>query len=88
MAPLQMAWFPMQADVMGATGNLVKAEGYEPSEKGVLVYFTAPDLNAASGRAKERGGLVVAEKTSTGEYGFIGLIKDLEGNRIASHSRE
>ena len=54
MGPLQMAWFPMQADVMGATGSWVKAEGYEPSEKGVLVYFTAPDLNAALGRAKER----------------------------------
>ena len=88
MGPLLMAWFPMEEGVAGAAGSLVKGEGYEPSDKGVLVYFTAPDIDAALARAREKGGRVISEKTSIGEYGFIGIIVDSEGNRVGLHSRE
>lgn len=82
-----MAWFPMQEDALGAAGSLVRGDGYVPSSEGVLVYFTAPDLDAAVARAREQGGRVIAEKFSIGEYGFVALIQDTEGNRIGLHSR-
>jgi predicted enzyme related to lactoylglutathione lyase len=36
---------------------------------------------------KERGGTIITGKTSTGEYGFIALVHDSEGNCIGLHSR-
>jgi len=83
-----MAWFPMKQGETGAAGSLVKGKGYQPSPEGVLVYFTAPDIEDALSRARERGGKVVAEKTSIGEYGFFALVQDSEGNRIGLHSRK
>ena len=88
MGPNLMAWFPMETDVTGAAGALVEGGGYEPSDRGVLVYFTAPDLEAALARARDGGGRVITERTGIGEHGFIGIILDSEGNRIGLHSRE
>ena len=88
MGPALMAWFPWKEGAMGAAGALVKGDAYEPSHAGVMVYFSAPDIEAALARAKEKGGAVLAEKFSIGEYGFVGTMQDSEGNRIGLHSRE
>lgn len=82
-----MAWFPMKENGIGSTGSLVKGEAYQPAMSGVQIYFTAPDLEAALNRAEEKGGTILTPKTSIGEYGFIGFIKDTEGNKIGFHSR-
>jgi predicted enzyme related to lactoylglutathione lyase len=82
-----MAWFPMQQDATGATGSLVQGESYEPSQTGVLIYFSTPDIDAALGRATDVGGEMLVPKTSIGEYGFVAYLKDSEGNRIGLHSR-
>ena len=83
---LEMAWFPMRDDGVGAAGSLVKGEHYRPSSDGVLVYFSTPDITAALDRVEARGGQVIAEKTAIGAYGFIGLAQDTEGNRFGLHS--
>lgn len=88
MGPLQMAWFPMSETGYGSAGSLVKGEGCEPSPEGTLVYFTAPDLEATLARARDHGGVVLMERMSIGEYGFIALVQDTEGNRIGLHSRD
>jgi predicted enzyme related to lactoylglutathione lyase len=54
--PIKMAWFPMFEGAIGAAGSLVLADGYNPSTNGVLVYFTAPDIEAHQKRVKEKGG--------------------------------
>lgn len=86
MGPLRMAWFPMVADAMGATGALVQAESYEPSHAGSMVYFSVQDIDAALKRVQEAGGSVLNLKMSIGEYGFVGHFQDSEGNRVALHS--
>lgn len=86
MGPAQMSWFPMHMDAPGAAGTLIKGDGYVPSETGVLVYFSAPDLDATVAKAKEKGGHVLAERFPIGEHGFIAMIRDSEGNRIGLHS--
>ncbi|MFC1558552.1 VOC family protein [candidate division KSB1 bacterium] len=83
-----MAWFPMKENAIGSTGSLIKGEGYEPSSIGVLVYFTAPDIEGVLERTREKGGQVLREKSGIGEYGFIAIILDSEGNRIGLHARE
>ncbi len=88
VGPLQMAWFPMDESTIGASGSLVKADGYSPSGDGVLIYFTAADIDAAIERAGNSGGTVLQDKLSIGEYGFIAIVKDTEGNRIGLHCRK
>ncbi|MEJ2544313.1 MAG: VOC family protein [Calditrichaceae bacterium] len=83
-----MGWFPTASDVIGAGGTLIKGNGYVPSsENGVMIYFTAPDMDINLKRIKDNGGNVLMGRTSIGEHGFIAIFIDSEGNRLALHSR-
>lgn len=92
LGPLDMAWFPSKEDGMGAAGTLVHhAEAYKPSMDGTLVYFTAPsgDLSNELARVEPNGGKVLVPRTQISEdYGFMAVIRDTEGNRVALHSRK
>jgi predicted enzyme related to lactoylglutathione lyase len=83
---LQMAWFPLTQGASGATGSLVKAQGYVPSYAGTMVYFEVDDIDAVLRRVIEKGGKSLRAKTSIGEYGFVGHFEDCEGNRVALHA--
>jgi uncharacterized protein len=83
---LEMGWMPMENNVYGAAGSLVKAEGYVPSHTGTLVYFGVPDVGPVLEKIKQSGGKILLPKTSIGEYGFIAHFEDPEGNRVALHS--
>ena len=89
---LDMAWFPMTEEGLGAPGSLVyNKEMYKPSTEGVLIYFTARsgDLANELSRVESAGGKVLLPKTLiTEDIGYMGLFLDTEGNRIAVHSRE
>ena len=83
----QMSAFKWVEGGEHATGALVKAEGYEPSDKGTVVYFScADDLNNELAKVEPAGGKVLLPKTSIGEHGFIAQFIDSEGNRVALHS--
>lgn len=86
---LKMGWFPMAPDKKGASGSLVQHEMYVPSDKaGALLYFSCADVANELGRVKEAGGSIVQSKKEIGGgHGFMALIKDSEGNRIALHSQ-
>lgn len=85
-----MGWFPMAPDKSGATGSLVQHEMYTPSDThGPLIYFSCADVSNELGRVEAAGGEVLKQKTEIGGgHGFMGLIKDTEGNRIAVHSQK
>ena len=80
--------FPMKSDQTGASGALVKMENGPGGGNGVLVYFTCADCAAEANRATTMGGYLVREKISIGQYGFIALIRDTEGNMIGLHSMQ
>ncbi len=86
MGPMQMAWFPMEQNAPGATGTLIKSEGYTPSHSGSLVYFSVPDIEATLSNIDSTGGKTLMPKTSIGDFGFIAHFEDCEGNRVALHS--
>lgn len=92
LGPLDMAWFPWVESGHGSSGALVfLEEAYKPSRDGVLVYFTAfsGDVAVELGRVEDAGGRVLEEKKLISEdVGYMGLILDSEGNRIAIHSRK
>lgn len=92
MGSLDMAWFPMVENGGGAAGSLVKhPDFYIPSVDGVLIYLTANsgDLSNELARVEPAGGKVIQDKKPVSEeYGFMALILDTEGNRVALHSRQ
>jgi predicted enzyme related to lactoylglutathione lyase len=85
---IQMLVFPMTDDAPGCPGALAKMDGFEPGGGGVLVYFSCNDCSVECSRVAPAGGSVVKPKFAIGEYGFISLVVDTEGNMIGLHSRE
>lgn len=93
MGPLDMAWFPSLEEGKGAAGSLVyHKEWYQPSSMaGVLIYFTAHsgDLQNELARVEPAGGkILMPRKQISEEYGYMAVVLDTEGNRIALHSRK
>jgi uncharacterized protein len=78
--------FPMQMDQTGTSGALVKMEGFPSGGNSTIVYFACADCAVEEGRAEKLGGRIQKSKTSIGEYGFISLVYDTEGNMIGLHS--
>jgi predicted enzyme related to lactoylglutathione lyase len=62
-----------------------------PSMEGVLLYFTAAsgDLSVELARVQGAGGKVLLPKTLISEeIGYMAVLVDSEGNRMAIHSRK
>ena len=81
----EMWSFPTQQSAAGAAGALVSMEG-GPSGNGTIVYFISDDCSVEAGRVLAAGGKVMKEKFSIGQYGFITLVMDVDGNVIGIHS--
>lgn len=79
--------FPMEMDRWGAGGALVKMSGMSPGGNSTLVYFACDDCAVEASRVAQAGGRIQQEKMSIGEYGFIALAFDTEGNMFGMHSR-
>lgn len=86
---IKMRLFPID-DPMGIGGALVYAVGfYKPSlHDGPLVYLNGnPDVQIVLDRVEKAGGKILVPKTQISpEYGYMAIIADTEGNRIAFHS--
>ena len=85
---VKMLAFPMQPDVPGACGALVKYEGKNAGAGGTIIYFGCDDCAVEAARAAANGGQIFKEKFSIGPYGFISLVFDSEKNMIGLHSRK
>lgn len=71
----------------GITGGIVEGPGFEPSDKGALIYLNGgEDLALPLSKVEAAGGTVVLPKTAIGPNGFMAHIIDTEGNKIALHS--
>lgn len=83
---IEMLAFPMQHAGAGAAGSLVHMEGVKPGGGGTIVYFRCEDCSEEAGRAEAAGGSVFKAKFSIGQFGFIALVVDTEGNMLGLHS--
>ncbi|ELN4659154.1 VOC family protein [Acinetobacter tandoii] len=83
---LQMWAFPSDMQVYGASGALVQMSGVAAGGNSTLIYFSCEDCADEAARIGEAGGKIHESKTSIGEYGFIVLAFDTEGNMIGLHS--
>ncbi|WP_297792151.1 VOC family protein [uncultured Eudoraea sp.] len=88
LGDITMGWFPGVQGKPGSPGSLVKHEMYTPSDNaGPLLYFSCKDLAIELARVPKAGGSVIQQKKEIGGgHGFMALLTDTEGNRIALHS--
>jgi predicted enzyme related to lactoylglutathione lyase len=57
-----------------------------PSGVSTIIYFASEDCAIEEKMIPELGGKIHKSKMSIGEYGFIALAMDPEGNMIGFHS--
>lgn len=82
---LIMHTFPSSMTSYGTGGALVKMEGFNAGGNSTLVYFYSEDCHEET-HIVTAGGKVIRPKMSIGEYGFIVLATDTEGNMFGLHS--
>ncbi len=83
----QMKAFPMEEGGANASGALVKHPMGQPGPGGTMVYFDCDDVANEAGRVEGAGGKLTMPKTSIGEYGFIAMFEDTEGNAVGLYSK-
>ena len=84
---MEMLAFPMEMEKDGASGSLVKMKGFEAGGNSTIVYFRSKDCSIEESKIEEAGGKVFKAKQSLGEYGFMMLAFDTEGNMFGVHSQ-
>jgi uncharacterized protein len=82
----EMWAFPQSFTTYGAAGALVRMEGVPSGGNSTVVYFSCADCAIEGGRVAAAGGRLLKEKFSIGEYGFIVLAFDPDGNLFGLHS--
>lgn len=83
---MDMWAFPMGTGASGASGALVGMPGVPSGGNSTLVYFSCEDCAVEEGRVAKSGGGIHKNKFSIGQYGFISLAIDTEGNMFGLHS--
>lgn len=81
-----MRGFPANMGAYGAAGALVKAPHARPGPGGTLVYFSVDDCAVEAKRVAAAGGQMVRPKFSIGEFGWVTLCRDTEGNLFGLNS--
>ncbi|HLG02684.1 MAG TPA: VOC family protein [Bacteroidia bacterium] len=89
MGPLLMGLFPSEQGNGKVSGALCQHEWYKPSSDGPLIYFNAnPNLQTILDRVEKSGGkIIVYKKQISQDIGYMAVVIDTEGNRIALHSQ-
>ncbi len=82
----QMMSFPGNMSAYGAAGALTKSPHAGPGVGGTIVYFSVEDCATEQSRVEAAGGQVIRPKFSIGEFGFVVLCQDTEGNMFGMNS--
>jgi uncharacterized protein len=82
----QMMSFPGDMTSYGASGALVKSEHSSPGMGGTMLYFSVEDCSVEQSRVVAAGGKIVRPKFSIGQFGWVSLCQDTEGNTVGFNS--
>jgi predicted enzyme related to lactoylglutathione lyase len=89
MGPNRMGFFFYDFQNGKVGGALVhNPDFHTPASTGSLIYLNCqPDLQLVLNKVKKAGGTILEEKKAIGQnLGFMAIIHDTEGNRVALHS--
>ena len=80
--------FPFDQEHTNISGALVEKADMETKGNNTVVYFETEDCIAEENRIEKAGGKIVRPKMSIGEFGFVSMFIDSEGNTVGLHSRK
>lgn len=80
--------FPFSEQGPNATGALVEKEDFQAGGNNTVVYFASADCTTEEAKIEQAGGTIIQPKMSIGEFGFISMFSDLDGNVVGLYSRE
>jgi predicted enzyme related to lactoylglutathione lyase len=82
----EMMAFSAEMTNYGAAGALTKAPHGKPGVGGTTIYFGSADTAIEEARIVSAGGQIIRSKFSIGEFGFVTLAMDTEGNIFGLNS--
>jgi uncharacterized protein len=82
----QMMSFSANMTAYGAAGALVKSKHSRPGVGGTMVYFSVEDCSLQEAIVQKCGGKVIRSKFSIGQFGWLTLCEDTEGNMFGLSS--
>lgn len=83
----KQSFFPFNPQSPNISGALVEKPDHTPGAGHTMVYFETADCAATAQRVAAAGGRVLQPKMDIGEFGFVAICQDSEGNTIGLHSR-
>ena len=83
---MQMRAFPTDLTHYGAGGAISHTPHAKPGAGGTVIYFNCHDCAVEEARVAKSGGQVLRPKFSIGEFGFVSLCQDTEGNTFGLSS--
>ena len=89
-APIEwgkQSFFPFSQESQGISGALVEKADFIPSSNNTVVYFETEEITAEEQKIEAAGGRIIQPKMNIGEFGFISIFLDTEGNVVGLHSR-
>ncbi|MBE9157065.1 VOC family protein [Nodosilinea sp. LEGE 06152] len=81
-----MRGFPADMGAYGAAGALVKSPHGRPGPGGTMIYFSVNDCTEEQTRVAAAGGKILRPKFSIGQFGWVALCMDTEGNVFGLNS--
>lgn len=84
----KQSFFPFENGGQNITGALVEKSDYVANANNTVVYFASEDCVTEEARVENAGGKIIRPKMSIGEFGFVSILMDTEGNTIGLHSRK
>jgi uncharacterized protein len=89
-APIEwgkQSFFPFNPKSPNISGALVEKADFAPSKNNTVIYFESVDCVTEEKRIQKAGGKVVQPKMHIGEFGYVSMFIDSEGNTVGLHSR-
>jgi len=81
-----MKAFPCNMDEYGASGALTQMPDVPVGQNSTVVYFSCDDCALEASRVDAAGGQLIKPKFPIGDFGFIAMCLDTEGNVFGLHS--
>ncbi len=84
----KQSFFPFDPQGPNIAGALVEKADYTPNSNNTVIYFETEDCLAEERRIEAAGGKVVQPKLHIGDFGYVSIFIDTEGNTLGLHSRK
>lgn len=84
----RQSFFPFNPKSPNISGALVEKTDFKPGQNNTVIYFETEDILMVEQRIVNAGGKIVQPKMSIGEFGYISIFIDIEGNTLGLHSHK